>query len=158
MLDEKTVRELYRLLGLDRSTPTGKVGYRWQSTLQAQEIGDFRIIPLTSSMELTSEGWNMKHWAANYDEDCAKGLYQVFSVRNLDGEAVATLSLRYGAGQWRVDQCLGFRYEEVTSTVVEWVDQNGKHNERNDPTDLHFLAQDVARLMNQINGKSVKST
>lgn len=149
MLDEQTVRELNRLFGLDRATPTGKIRYRWQSSLQAQEFGDFHIIPLTSSKELSSEGWNMNHCVAHYDADCAKGMYQVFSIRDQDGTRIATLGLIYTAGFWRIDQCLGFGNEAVVTTVVEWVDQNGKHDSLNEFTDLHYLSQEIVRLLNK---------
>ena len=149
MLDEQTVRELNRLFGLDREASAGKIRYRWQSALQVQELGDFLIIPLTSSRELSSEGWNMEHCVAHYDADCAKGMYQVFSIRDLDGTRIATLGLIYTAGVWRVDQCLGFRNEEVVTTFVECVDQNGKHDSLEELTDLHFLSLEIVRLLNK---------
>ena len=32
-----------------------------------------------------------------------------------------------------------------------WIDENGKHNELDKPTDLHFSAQEVARILNREN-------
>jgi hypothetical protein len=146
-LNEQTIREMNHLFGLSTTTPTGKIRYRWQSPLQIQEMGDFCVVPLTSTKDLASEGWNMRHCVASYDVDCANGLYQVFSIRDLDGKRLATLGLRYDPNGWKLDQCLGLLNAEVTTSVVEWIDGNGNHHSINQPTEIHFLAQEVERLM-----------
>jgi len=147
MLNEQTIREMNRLFGLSNPTPTGKIRYRWQSPLRVQEMGNFRVVPLTSTKDLASEGWNMRHCVANYDVDCARGLYQVFSIRDLDGKRLATLGLRYDPNGWKLDQCLGILNAEVITSVVDWIDGNGNHHSIDQPTEIYFLAQEVERLM-----------
>jgi hypothetical protein len=153
MVDGQTARESNRLCELNSTVSVNEFRYRWQCPVQEQTMGDFHIVPLTTANELASEGRNMHDCVASYGAACAKGLYQVFSIRDLDGERVATLGLVYAVGGWKVDQCIGILNDEVTTTIVEWIDGNGKHDSMDEPTDLHFLAQDVARLMNNTEWK-----
>jgi len=148
MISEQTVGELNQLFGLDQSTPTRKLRYRWSCPVLAQEMGDFFVVPLASTKELASEGWHMQHCVASYDARCANGLYQVFSIRDLLGNRIATLGLTYGSNGWKVDQCLGICNAEFMLRYVEWVHGNGKHESMDEFTDLHYLAQDVARQLN----------
>lgn len=150
MISEQTVRELNQLFGLDQSTPSRKLRYRWACPVLAQEMGDFLVVPLASSKELTSEGWHMQHCVASYDARCANGMYQVFSIRDLLGNRIATLGLAYGASGWTVDQCLGIGNSEVMLKFTEWIHGIGKHESMDEFTDLHFLSQEVARLLNRV--------
>lgn len=152
MISEQTVGELNQLFGLDQSTPTRKLRYRWSCPVLAQEMGDFFVVPLTSSKELASEGWHMQHCVASYDARCANGMYQVFCIRDLLGNRIATLGLTYGSNGWKVDQCLGIGNAEVMQRYVEWVHGNGKHESMDEFTDLHYLAQEVARQLNALTG------
>lgn len=90
----------------------------------------------------------MQHCVASYDVNCARGLYQVISVRDLLGNRVATLGLTYGATGWTVDQCLGSSNAIVMRKSIEWIYEGGQHESTEAYTDLHYLAQEVARLMN----------
>lgn len=121
----------------------------WRCPLSPFEISDFKITPLTSSRALASEGWNMQHCVATYAEHCATGLYHVFSIRNSINQRIATLGLQLSHDLWRVDQCLGFRNVQVTFRIDKRDDVNGKHMESHEPTDLHYLAHEVARLLNR---------
>ena len=150
MFSEQTVNELNQLFGLDQSTPTRKLRYRWACPVPAQKMGDFLAVPLASSKELTSEGWHMQHCVASYDARCANDMYQVFSIRDLLGNRIATLGLAYGASGWTVDQCLGIGNFEVMLKTAEWIHDNGKHESVDEFTDLHFLSQEVARLLNRV--------
>ena len=139
MINEQTVSELNQLFGLDKSAASRKLRHRWSCPVPAQEMGDFLVVPLISSKELRSEGWHMQHCVATYDARCAIGLYQVFSVRDQPGNRIATLGLTYGSNGWKVDQCLGFSNAEV---MIRYVESTVEF------TDLHYLAQDVARQLN----------
>ncbi len=149
MLSEKTVGELNRLFGLGQAMRAGKLRYRWACPVAEQEMGDFRIVPLTSSTALAGEGWHMQHCVASYATQCATGLYQVFSIRNLLGCRLATLGLACTGCGWRVDQCLGFKNAEVLMQTAEWLHGNGEHQSTEEFTDLHYVAQEVTRLLNQ---------
>ncbi len=148
MLSEQVVVELNRLFGLTKEAPSRKLRYRWACPILTQELGDFIIVPLVSSKELASEGWHMQQCVATYDVNCAGGLYQVISVRDLLGNRVATLGLTYGATGWTVDQCLGVSNAVVMRKSVEWIYEGGQHESTEEYTDLHYLAQEVARLLN----------
>ena len=65
----------------------------WESDLPECEIGEFLIVPLTTSRHLRAEGRMMRHCAGTYDELCHNGLARVFSIRDLDGHRLATASL-----------------------------------------------------------------
>lgn len=148
MLSEKTACELNQLFELTKAAPSRKLRYRWACPVLAQEIGDFSIAPLVSSKELESEGWHMQHCVATYAANCASGLYQVISVRDLLGNRLATLGLTYVASGWKVDQCLGLGNATVMHKSIEWIHEGGKHESTVEYTDLHYLAQEVARLLN----------
>ena len=148
MLSEQVVVEMNQLFGLIKAAPSRKLRYRWTCKVLAQETGDFFVVPLVSSNELRSEGWHMQHCVATYDVNCANGLYQVISVRDLLGNRVATLGLTYGATGWTVDQCLGSKNAIVVRESIEWINEAGKHESTEEYTDLHYLAQEMARLLN----------
>jgi hypothetical protein len=150
MLSEITVGELNQLFGLVRVTGSRKLRYRWTCHLAAQEVGDFFFAPLLSTKELVSEGWHMQHCVATYDAQCAKGLYQVFSIRDLLGKRLATLGLAYGGCGWKVHQCLGKGNTVVLRECIEWLNDNGKHVSIEDETDLHYVALEIARLLNSV--------
>ena len=148
MLSEQVIAELNQLFGLTKSTRSCKLRYRWVCPILAQEIGNFSIVPLVTSKQLASEGWHMQHCVAAYDANCAKGLYQVFSIRDLLGSRLATLGLTYGASGWKVDQCFGVGNATVMCKSIEWINDGGKNESMLEYTDLHYLAQEMARLLN----------
>jgi hypothetical protein len=150
MISKQTVGELNQLFGLKQSTPSRKLRHRWACPVLAQEIGDFFVVPLASLKELASEGRRMQHCVASYETRCVNGMYQVFSIRDLHGNRIATLGLTYGSTGWKVDQCLGISNTEVLLHTVEWIDGNGNHESMDEFTDLHYLAYEVARLLNTL--------
>ena len=150
MISEQTVGQLNQLFGLDQPARSRKLRYRWSCPVAVQEMGDFFVVPLTSSKELASEGWHMRHCVVSYDARCAHGMYQVFSIRDLLGNRIATLGTIYGAHGWMVDQCLGISNAEVLLNCVEWINGNGKHESMDEFTDLHYLVQDVVRQLNTL--------
>jgi hypothetical protein len=147
MLSEQTVRELNQLFGLAQMTLSRKTRYRWSCPLEAHDLGDFRVVPLTSSRALASEGWNMQSCVTSYDAKCALGFYQLFSIRDLRGDRIATLGLTYRDSGWTVDQCLGQGNAEVMNKTVEWIHDNGQHESMDEFTDLHYVALEVVRLL-----------
>jgi hypothetical protein len=136
MLDDLAVQELNLLFGLKQQAPVGR-----KSRHAAPDdwvIGACLIIPINSSRKLASEGWNMQHCVTDYQDGWAKGWYRIFSLRDLKGNRLATLLLTYCAqvDGWRIDQCVGFRNEEVDT------------NELGEPTDLLLVAREVTKLLN----------
>jgi len=149
MPSDETVSELNQLFGLGQAAPARKLRYGWPCPVAEQEMGDFRLVPLTSSSALAGEGWHMQHCVASYATQCATGLYQVFSIRDLLGRRLATLGLAFAASGWRVDQCLGFKNAEVLMQTAEWLHGNGEHQSPEEFPDLHYVAQEVTRILNQ---------
>ncbi|PWB57826.1 MAG: hypothetical protein C3F18_03515, partial [Nitrosomonadales bacterium] len=83
MPDDKTTSTMSPSGREKTSKASKKPRYRWICALPAQQIGNFLFLPLTSTKELASEGRSMRNCVAQYDEICAIGVYQVFSVRDL---------------------------------------------------------------------------
>lgn len=111
----------------------------WQSLLGAYEAGDFQIVPLITTEDLRTEGYLMNHCVGRtYPRWCKEGFIRVFSIRNLVGCRLATASLvfDYAEDRWRLEQCKGFGNREVCFN-------------QNEPTDLHFLVEDIVRLYQQ---------
>ena len=128
-----------------RST-SKKPRYRWVSALSQLWLGDFLFLPLTSTKDLVFEGRAMRNCVARYDESCAKGIYRVFSIRDLDEKRLATLGLTFGAFGWKLDQCLGKRnINLITGTALGFCDDVGFY-EVEENNDLYYAAQEVARL------------
>lgn len=107
----------------------GNVICLWRGNLRDSEIGDFRIVALNSNEALESEGNGLYRYGTNYNAECAKGLVQCLSIRDRDGNRVATLGLRFSVNGWRVDELVGPRGEEISAATFTWFDENGKHNE-----------------------------
>ena len=73
----------------------------------------------------------------------------MFSIRSAAGRRLATLGLSVGSGNWKVYQCQGYRNANVSRANFTWIDQDGKHNAVDERTDLHYVAQEIARLLNR---------
>ncbi|WP_407702911.1 MBL fold metallo-hydrolase [Thiorhodovibrio frisius] len=97
----------------------------WSPVLEAQKIGQFQIVPLTSSKQLGSEGWHMMNCVADYSNACKNDEYRVFSIRNISGKRLATLGLTRKNNQWFVDQCFGPR-NSAENANLELFDKHGK--------------------------------
>ena len=130
---------------------TSKAVYLWRGNHKDRSVGDFHIVALNSSKALASEGCALYRYGSNYDADCAMGLVQVLSIRDLKENRVAMLGLRFSYKGWRIDEFVGQYGEDISAVAFTWIDENGKHNELNEPTDLHFLAQEVVRILNREN-------
>lgn len=123
---------------------TRKLSLHWDSALQPFEIGEYRVIPLTTSSELRKEGAVMRHCIGSHDILYAVGSYQVFSIRDQRGQRLVTLSLVLDQHGWHLGQINGpengdaiFRDEtfysgERTETVREY-------------TELYYVAQEIVR-------------
>lgn len=83
-----------------RPSPTNKV---WHSLVQAYNDGPYRVIPLTSTEMLVTEGRRMHHCVGRkyYVNLCARGESRIFSIEK-NGERVSTVQLVPYNGLWRV--------------------------------------------------------
>jgi hypothetical protein len=112
---------------------------RWECLLNSYEAGDFQIVPLTTSDDLRVDGYEMNHCVGRYYPSwCKQGFIRIFSIRNLLGQRLATVSLifNYKQDRWRLEQCQGFDNSKVCFKA-------------NEPSDLHFLVEDIVRLYQQ---------
>ena len=119
-----------------------KRNLEWASDLPECEIGDYLIVPLTTSRQLRAEGRAMKHCAGHYDELCHRGLARVFSIRDLSGNRVATASLIWLDDYWHLEQVKGHENAEVLESEETFFNGNSTVTQL-EPTELHFVGQEI---------------
>lgn len=112
----------------------------WDSALPECEIGDYQVVPLTSSRQLRAEGREMKHCVARYADLCFRGLARVFSIRDLFGHRVATASLIWRNDYWHLEQVKGVMNGNVLDCVETFFDGESTMTAM-EPTDLYFVSQ-----------------
>ncbi len=125
---------------------------KWTCTIGESLIGDYLAIPLTSEKRLKSEGYVMNNCSREYTMKCAALEYCIFSIRRRTGERLATLGLSYDFGYWRVDQCFGPSNTEVMEEICAFLDEDGVLQTETFATELYYVAQEVARLLNAAAG------
>jgi hypothetical protein len=116
----------------------------WESDLPECEIGEFLIVPLTTSRHLRAEGRMMRHCAGTYDELCHNGLARVFSIRDLAGHRLATASLIWRDDYWHLEQVKGLRNAEVLESESTFFDGNSTVTLL-EPTELYYIGQEILR-------------
>ena len=141
-LNEKVLAELDALV--EHGRRTRKLRLSWSSVLAACEIGEYQVIPLTSSAELREEGSAMRHCVGSHDVLCAAGIYLVFSIRNLDNKRLATMSLVFDQFGWHLDQIKGLGNAEVVYTEETFYSGERTETSR-ECSDLNYIAQEILR-------------
>ena len=121
---------------------------KWKCKLPETLVGEYLIIPLTSAKLLKSEGYMMNNCCRDYISQCMELKYCLFSIRRRTGERLATLGLAYNEDYWRLDQCFGPSNTEVLEETKTYPDEEGELQEETSATELYYVAQEVARLMN----------
>lgn len=121
---------------------------RWESSIGLVEIGQYRIVPLTTPKKVKSEGYLMQKCVRQYVDVCQGGEYLLFSIRNLDGERVATLGVKNRDDYWYFDDCLGKENTNVMETILETLDDDNNTVHEIDYTELFSVAHEVVRLLN----------
>jgi hypothetical protein len=151
MLSQTKVHELNALFAaeLNAETSAGRRSGKWECHLTEMFIGDFFIVPLTTTRMLKSEGYAMSNCCREYKELCEQQQYGIFSIRSRSGERLATLGLAKEDGYWRLDQCFGPANSEVLEETCCYLDEDEALQTEYHPTDLYYVAQEVARLMNR---------
>lgn len=143
-LRQEQVDELNAIFGLNKKGKKKKRELVWDSALQACEVGDYQVIPLTSSWALRQEGRAMRHCVGGYDEMCSNGRARVFSIRNLLGNRLATLSLIFSDDNWHLEQIKGVDNAEVCASEEVYYDGERTVTQV-DMTVMYYVAYDVAR-------------
>lgn len=116
----------------------------WKSDLDACDIGDYQVIPLTNSQTLRQEGRAMCHCVGTYVELCSQGLVRIFSIQDLMSNRLATLSLIFTDGYWHLEQIKGVLNAEVCVSEESYYDGEQTHTWI-DMTDMHYVAYEVLR-------------
>ncbi len=125
-----------------------KQSRKWKCHLPETFVGEYLIIPLTSAKMLKTESNIMNNRYRDYIGQCMESRYCLFSIRSRVGEHLATLGLVADEGYWRFDQCKGPSNTEVLEETQQYLDEDGELQEEWCATELYYVAQDVARLMN----------
>lgn len=147
-LNQEQVDELNAIFVLNKTGKKKKRELVWDSALEACELGDYQVIPLTSSWALRQEGRAMLHCVGGYDEMCANGRARVFSIRDLMGNRVATMSLIFWDDYWQLEQIRGVANGEMCSSEEVYFDGERTVTQL-DMTDFHYIAHDVLRCYRQ---------
>lgn len=116
----------------------------WVSDLPECEIGDYLIIPLTTSRQLRAEGRAMKHCVGHYDELCHRGLARVFSIQDSSGNRLATAALIWLDDYWHLEQVKGHDNAEVLENEETFFNGNSTVTQL-EPTELYFVGQEILR-------------
>lgn len=119
-----------------------KRNLQWVSDLPECEIGEYRIVPLTTSRQLRAEGREMNHCAGHYDELCHKGLARVFSIQDLSGNRIATASLIWLDDYWYLEQVKGYGNAEVLEGEETFCNGHSIITQL-EPTELYFVSQEI---------------
>lgn len=112
-LSQERIDEFNAIFRTSRRSRKKKQELVWDSALGDQALGDYRVIPLTSSWALRQEGRAIRHCVGGYDELCAKNRARVFSIRDLMEKRSATQSLVFRDNYWHLEQVKGVENAEV---------------------------------------------
>ena len=129
-----------------------------QQSLPKLEIGEYKIIPLVTPRMLKSESYLMRNCSREYICDCEQGIYLMFSVRDLTGKRIATLSFYYSSNYWRIDQCYGIANSEVLYKASVFLTEGGLEAEFEEETELYYVTSEVQRLLNIDTRQRAKNT
>ena len=89
----------------------------WDSLLETSHVGEYRIIPLTSQIDLLQEGAEMRHCSATYGKRCAAGGHRLFSIRK-GGRRVATMEIVLQGNAWKTSQVSGRRNSDPAENIL----------------------------------------
>ena len=74
---------------------------KWESCLPSIVIGPWTILPLANAWVLREEALRQHHCADLYIRECLNGKCRIFSVRNLNGNRVATIGIERDGNGWK---------------------------------------------------------
>lgn len=116
----------------------------WSAEMQPCEIGGYFIQPLTTSRQLRAEGRAMRHCIGRYDELCHEDLVRVFSIRDMNGDPIATMSLIRHENYWRIEQVKGLQNAEVLENNTPFYDGESTVLFQ-EQTEIYFISQEILR-------------
>jgi hypothetical protein len=150
MLSQSKVENLNAIFSTELAVGSSveKRSGKWKCKLSEMLVGEYLIMPLTSTKLLKSEGYLMNNCCREYIGQCMALKYCVFSIRSRSGERLATLGLAYDEGYWRFDQCFGPSNGDVLEETRQYLDEEGELQTEWFATELYYVAHDVVRLMN----------
>ncbi|WP_420213516.1 PcfJ domain-containing protein (plasmid) [Burkholderia aenigmatica] len=90
---------------------------RWESLLPSCEIDGYKVLPLTTSEALHTEGYQMHHCVGSYDSWCVAGEFRIFSLVDPEGMRSTLCIEQSDAGQWLVQQVRGTCNASVPKTT-----------------------------------------
>jgi hypothetical protein len=90
----------------------------WDVPFPEAKFGRFTAFAIGNGWQLWEEGEAMGHCIADYLSAALKGCFLAFSLRDENGERVATFSVKRARAHlpWEFDQCLGPRNSAVEDT------------------------------------------
>lgn len=154
MLSQYNVNELNAIFGAELSAGASveRRPGKWECKLSEMFVGEYLIVPLTTTKMLKSEGYVMNNCCRDYTHQCKDLEYSIFSIRSRSGERIATLGLAKDAGYWCFDQCLGQSNTEVLEETLNYLDDEDVLQTEYFPTEIYYVAHEVVRLMNCTSG------
>ncbi len=112
----------------------------WQCHLPQQTISGWNIVPITNSAQLKMEKMAMRNCLADYEDDCAEGVVEIYSARDI------------GTGKRKA--CFGFSFDGR----VEMFDAKGFANSPL-TRQMEGVGYEIMKhLLNEIASTSVKET
>lgn len=134
-----------------------KRNLEWSSDLPECEIGDYRIIPLTTSRQLRAEGREMKHCVGQYDELCHIGRVRIFSIQNQSGNRLATASLIWRNDYWHLEQVKGYDNAEVLEAEERCFSVGKSTLVQIEPPEIYFVCQELLQRYRSVWSKQLKN-
>lgn len=129
-----------------RKKKNKKRNRKWESDLDAVEIGPFLFVPLTCTNDLKDEGHAMGHCVGMFGDFCRGDWLRVFSVRDLLGQRrLATLSLIFGHDGWCLDQIKGYKNTDVLNLEHVYFDGDQLITEVT-LTDLYYAGMELLEM------------
>ena len=115
----------------------------WNSLLAQHRRGPHVVVPLTDALMLHNEGTAMHHCVGAYGQRCAKGESRIFSIREPNGNPLATTEMELSNGRWYPAQTRGPHNHdpgsEAKTTAVQLAEAySERHQQEPDNTSQHW--------------------
>lgn len=133
---------------------------QWKEPIAEHVWGDYRIVPLSSELDLHQEGYKMRHCLAVKLKQCLSGDYLCFSIRDrVSGRSILTVGIERHEPNtyrtWMLEQVRGFANRFATEAEVKV----GRYicellNQQSKSVQLHRLGE-PRELLRDSTGKMV---
>lgn len=113
----------FREATLARPTHPLPLDPEWPIPLRVVEYSGLRFLPLCSDIALVEEGRAMRHCIGSYSNRCRRSSLRAFSVRHRKtGNRVATLTVIFCDGVWKLDAISGLENSDVDERIIQATD------------------------------------